>query len=160
MMMPFSENWNNTFFHFLRLIIKKCFFSQLKRPPVVKERRIRLKAPKIARGSTGGSPRRRRSPLFEEIGRTPAPPRPPPVKIPYNIWVSWRQQDVDWPMCLARVEFLYINLPNNIVRFNKTFNPPFDKLMEFDLDDKLIPCSDDFDYVTKVDLEKVFVEKN
>lgn len=62
-------------------------------------------------------------------------------------------------MCLARVEFLYINLPNNIVRFNKTTSPPFDKLMEFDLDDKLIPCSDDFDYVTKVDLEIFFVTK-
>ena len=59
-------------------------------------------------------------------------------------------------MCLARVEFLYINLPNNIVRFNKTFNPPFDKLMEFDLDDKLIPCSDDFDYVTKVGQKNIF----
>ena len=58
---------------------------QLKRPPVVKERRIRLKVPKVAQGS-GGQPRRRRSPLFEEIGRTPSPPRPPPVKIPYNIW--------------------------------------------------------------------------
>ena len=62
-------------------------------------------------------------------------------------------------MCLARVEFLYINLPNNIVRFNKTFNPPFEKLMEFDLDDKLIPCSDDFDYVTKVGQKIFFVEK-
>ena len=59
-------------------------FVQLKRPPVVKERRIRLKVPKVAQGS--GKPRKKRSPLFEEIGRTPAPPRPPPVKIPYNIW--------------------------------------------------------------------------
>ena len=59
------------------------FTPKLKNPPVVKERRIRLQAPKVALGS-GGRPRR--SPLFEEIGQTPAPPRPPPVKIPYNIW--------------------------------------------------------------------------
>ena len=53
-------------------------------------------------------------------------------------------------MCVEKVEFQYINLANNIVKFNKTFSLPFQKMMEFDLDDKLIPCNDNFDYVTKV----------
>ena len=57
---------------------------------------------------------------------------------------------MDWPMCVDRVEFQYVNLANNVVKFNKTFSEPFAKLMEFDLDDKLIPCNDEFDYVTKV----------
>ena len=61
---------------------------QLVRPPVVKERRIRLRRPEVARGSSSRHRRHRtqREALFEEIGRTPSPPRPPPVKIPYNIW--------------------------------------------------------------------------
>ena len=59
--------------------------------------------------------------------------------------------DIDWPMCVEKVEFLYVNLANNVVKFNKEFKLPFDKKMyEFDLDDKLIPCNDNFDYVTKV----------
>ena len=57
---------------------------------------------------------------------------------------------MDWPMCVDRVEFQYVNLANNVVKFNKTFSEPFAKLTEFDLDDKLIPCNDEFDYVTKV----------
>ena len=57
---------------------------------------------------------------------------------------------MDWPMCVSKVEFLYINTATSQVKFEKTFTDPFAKMMEFDLDDKLIPCSDNFDYVTKV----------
>ena len=59
---------------------------------------------------------------------------------------------MDWPMCVSRVEFLYINTATSQVKFEKTFTDPFAKMMEFDLDDKLIPCSDNFDYVTKVNI--------
>ena len=66
--------------------------------------------------------------------------------------MSWRLSDVDWPMCVSRVEFLYVNTATSQVKFEKTFTDPFAKMMEFDLDDKLIPCSDNFDYVTKVNI--------
>ena len=59
---------------------------------------------------------------------------------------------MDWPMCVSKVEFLYVNTATSQVKFEKTFTDPFAKMMEFDLDDKLIPCSDNFDYVTKVNI--------
>ena len=58
--------------------------------------------------------------------------------------------DVDWPMCLERIEFDYINLATNVSKFKKEFKAPFKKRSEFDLEDRLIPCNDNFDYVTRV----------
>ena len=49
---------------------------RLERPPVVKERRLRLRRPD----------RGRREPLFDDLGRTPRPPRVIPPRLPYNIW--------------------------------------------------------------------------
>ena len=53
-------------------------------------------------------------------------------------------------MCLERIEFDYINLATNVSKFKKEFKAPFKKRSEFDLEDRLIPCNDNFDYVTRV----------
>ena len=53
-------------------------------------------------------------------------------------------------MCLERIEFDYINLATNVSKFKKEFKPPFKDRSEFDLEDRLIPCNDNFDYITRV----------
>ena len=53
-------------------------------------------------------------------------------------------------MCLERIEFDYINLATNVSKFKKEFRPPFKERSEFDLEDRLIPCNDNFDYVARV----------
>ena len=53
-------------------------------------------------------------------------------------------------MCLERIEFDYINLATNVSKFKKEFKAPFKERSEFDLEDRLIPCNDNFDYITTV----------
>ena len=53
-------------------------------------------------------------------------------------------------MCLERIEFDYIDLTTNESKFKREFKAPFEARGEFDLEDRLIPCNDNFDYVTRV----------
>ena len=58
-------------------------------------------------------------------------------------------------MCLERIEFDYIDLTTNESKFKREFKAPFEARGEFDLEDRLIPCNDNFDYVTRVGKLKV-----
>ena len=51
---------------------------RLERPPVVKERRLRLRRPD----------RGRREPLFDDLGRTPRPPRVIPPRLTPTVLIT------------------------------------------------------------------------
>ena len=83
----------------------------LKKSQVV-ERKIRTSRPK--RPS-----RQRRVPLLDEVGQVPTPPPPPQPDLPYNILVTWRESDIDFPACLSHFEFDYYDTMYNESAFKK-----------------------------------------
>jgi len=121
------------------------YTPKFKRPPIVKERRIRVKKP-----PNRGRRRRVPGPLFEEVGKSPTPPPPPEPEIPYNIWVYWHLSYLDWPMCLNYFQFDYYDTVYNESAYMKTFKAPFEPRMEFDEVSTKIPCSDDFAFIVRV----------
>jgi len=122
------------------------YTPKFKRPPIVKERRIRIRKP-----PNRGRRRRVPGPLFEDVGKSPTPPPPTEPAIPYNVWVSWHLSYIDWPMCLKSFEFDYFDTVYNESAYKKVFEGPFDTpRMEFEDVNTKMPCSDHFSFVVRV----------
>ena len=64
--------------------------------------------------------------------------------------VSWRLSDIDWPTCLDYFEFDYYDTVYNESMHKKTFKGPFQSRMEFELLASLVPCDEEYAFVTRV----------
>jgi len=109
------------------------------KPPTVKERRMRVPRPKRTKRALHR--------LRIETTTTEATTTTEEV---YNIWVSWRIADIDWPSCLSYFEFDYYDTVYNESTFKKTVKGPFQPRMEFELLNTQVPCDDEYAFITRI----------
>ena len=64
--------------------------------------------------------------------------------------VQWRIADIDWPSCLSHFEFDYYDTVYNESTFKKSVMGPFQSRMEFELLNTLVPCDDEYAFITRV----------
>jgi len=124
-------------------------------PPVVIEKRVRQSKP-----GSGWNGRRKREeerekrnlyrPFKWKKPTTTTTTTTTTTEPPYQLWVSWRQSDIDWPTCLDYFEFDYYDNVYNESIWKKTLKGPFDKKMEFEVINIQVPCDEDFTFITRV----------
>eukprot|EP00092_Neocalanus_flemingeri_P020693 GFUD01022424.1.p1 GENE.GFUD01022424.1~~GFUD01022424.1.p1 ORF type:complete len:368 (-),score=96.64 GFUD01022424.1:15-1118(-) len=142
-----SEDWQGTREDYRMgsdtISFRVDYTPKFTKPPIVKERRVR--APRPSRTKMKRSPRRRKK---DDTTTTEAPT--PEPDLPYNVWVSWKLSDIDWPMCLDYFEFDYYDTVYNESTFKKTFKGPFQPRMEFELLNEKVPCDEEYAFVARV----------
>lgn len=117
--------------------------------PLVRERRLRQ--PRPGRPSQAAyKERERRAALLDEVGQIPTPPPDPEPELPYNVWVTWKLTDIDYPACLSHVEYDYYDTVYNESIFKQTFAKPFQPKLEFELLNEKVPCNVEFAFIVRV----------
>ena len=64
------------------------------------------------------------------------------------VQVIWNLSYIDFPICLDRVEFEYLNLEWQEAPFTEVFDNPKGR-MSFVISNKQLPCNDEFIFVAK-----------
>ena len=64
------------------------------------------------------------------------------------VQVIWNLSYIDFPICLDRVEFEYLNLEWQEALFTEVFDDP-QKRMSFVVSNKQLPCNDEYVFVVK-----------
>ena len=65
-----------------------------------------------------------------------------------TIQTVWDLTYIDFPICLDRVEFEYLNLEWQEAQFTEVFDDPQNR-MSFVVSNKQLPCNDEFVFVVK-----------
>ena len=75
---------------------------------------------------------------------TPAPTTEPFLAIT----ILWDLSYIDFPICLDRVEFQYLNIQWDESSFTETFNNPKNRMF-FVVNNKKLPCDEEFSFTAK-----------